>query len=190
MRDNGAISDKGKEQAAFSGKPRDFVRAQAQARQEQSTIPEKEQGKVPHSRRQRDFRRSLLERQARGTREAFVGRNTSRSSRFAPRSTWSDGASGLVVGSRPQENLPWSSKYSLVRKGMDGNGESSTQQQTNYLSSDAIGDTIRSMNKDKENKGPEHSTVIEDLKKIQQQNKREEEYESYTKKYGGTTHYR
>jgi len=100
MRDRGKISDKGKEQAASSGKTRDLVRAQAQARQEQSTVPEKEQGKVPRSRELRDFRCPL----ARGTREARAPRNTFQSSGFALRSTRSDGTSGLVA-SRSPENI-------------------------------------------------------------------------------------
>jgi len=111
MNDRGRISDKRKEQAVSSERPRDVVRAQAQARQEQSKGGEKAQ--CPSARK--DFRRTLLEAPARETREAHALRNISQDRHLVPRSTGSDGKSG-PVGSPSQENVLL---HNGTRKGMD-----------------------------------------------------------------------
>ena len=111
MNDRGRSSDKRKEQAASSGKPRDVLRAQALERKDQSKGGEKPQ----HPRETRDFRRTLHDMRPRGIKEMNIPQDHKIASKIT-------GKSGLVE-SRSPENI--SLNYGM-RKGMD-RGESSSQ---------------------------------------------------------------
>jgi len=87
------------------------------------------------------------------------------------------------VAAKPQEKLVLDATRRFLPEG-SGQGESS-----NY-DSKYVEDKLKQMNINKENMSKKYNDIIEEGKKVYQEAKEKEQYEKYTKKYGGTKHHR
>jgi hypothetical protein len=202
------ISDQGKSQALSKSKGIDFLKRAAQDAMRQrlrnkpgaalgSTskpkdlkIKSDEHSASRHSDAKLQVDQTLWQKQRPNNRR--TPHSHQRPLNAAPQSWWSlqRSKSASHLGERPYAGRP--KVIPVLVGGSDPEDSTSRQQgeESSNFSSKQIKDQIDRMNRNKENKSESYNRVLEAGKEAYQEAKEREQYERYTKKHGGTKHYR